>query len=57
MIQVICTLHLPFVEPRINKMTPNSPRDTASLPQIATLHSALWPKINKKTQAHLMQYD
>ena len=37
-------------------MTPNSPHDSASLPQNATLHSALWPKINKQLQAHLMQY-
>jgi hypothetical protein len=54
MIQVICTLPFPFVEPQINKMTPNSPRDTASLPQNATLHCALWPKISKYPQAHLM---
>ena len=54
MIQVISAIHFPFVMPRINRMTPNSPHGTASLPQNATLHSALWPKINKKTQAHLM---
>ena len=57
MIQAICTLHLPFVDPRFNKMMPNSPRDTASLPQNATLHSALLPKINRKTQAHLMHHE
>ena len=39
MIQAICTLHLPFVEHRINRMTPNSTRDTASLPQNATVMS------------------
>jgi hypothetical protein len=54
MIQAISAIHFPFVEPRINKMTPNSPRDTASLPQNATLHSAQWPKISKYPQAHLM---
>ena len=36
MIQAISAIHFPFVEPRINRMTPNSPRDTASLPQNAT---------------------
>jgi len=28
-------------------MTPNSPHHTASLPQKATHHNALWPKISK----------
>ena len=37
MIQAICTLHLPFVEPRINRMTPNSPCNTAFLPQEGSL--------------------
>jgi hypothetical protein len=54
MIQAISAIHFPFVKSRVNRMTPNSPRDTASLPQNATLHSALWPKISKYPQAHLM---
>ena len=47
MIQAISAIHFPFVMPRINEMTPNSPRDTASLPQNATLRRALWPRISK----------
>jgi len=39
MIHAICTLHLPFIEPRFNRMTPNFPIISSSLPQNATLHN------------------
>ena len=43
MFQEIYTLHLPFVEPQVNRMPPNSPRDAAFLPQNATLILAYVP--------------
>jgi hypothetical protein len=43
MIQAIYTLHLPFVDPQVDRMTPNSPRDAASLPQNATIILACGP--------------
>ena len=54
MIQVIYTLHLPIVDPQVNRMTPNSPRDAASLPQNATFILARASKFAVCPQAHLM---
>lgn len=47
MIQEIYSLHLPFVEPQVNRMMPNSPRDTAFLQQNATLTFSRSPSLLK----------
>jgi hypothetical protein len=57
MIQVICTLLFPFVEPRINKMTPNSPHRHCLSAAKRYVSSRSVAQGQQVTTAHLMQYE